>query len=150
MLQFKPAGTKWWNKPLVNFRSKVLPAELAVLHGDLQSGEAGVWLNSRSVTTGVADLLKIETKGSETKYQTLRIDVPEFVGDAIRMLYAASGLSKGCPDLVIWNLSTLTIRFTEVKCPHWDRVFKEQTEFMHVAEKHEIKTKEVEWEFASP
>ena len=150
MLQFKPAGTKWWNKPLVNHRGKSLPAELVVLQINLEQEEVGVWLNSRSVTTGVSDLIRNETEDGEYKYKTLRIEIPEFVGDAIRMLYTASGLTKGCPDLVIWNSNTSGIRFIEVKCPHWDRVSAEQIEFIRIAGEQGVNTKIVEWEFASP
>ena len=150
MLQFKPAGTKWWNKPLVDFHGRNLPAELAVLQTELQVEEEGVWLNSRGVTTGVSDLIRTETEDGEYKYKTLRIEIPEFVSDAIKLAYLASGLTKGCPDLVVWNSSTLAIRFTEVKCPHWDKVFQEQIDFMKVAEQHGIQTKVVEWEFVSP
>ena len=94
-----------------------------------------------------ADLLETETKDGEITYQTIRIGIPEFVSKAIEMLYAKSELSKGCPDLVIWNERESTIRFVEVKCPHWDRAFPEQLKFMHVAEENGIGTKIVEWEF---
>ena len=150
MLQFEPAGTKWWNKPLVNHRGKSLPAELAVLQTELQHEEAGVWLNSRGIKTGVSDLLVTEFKDGEYKYKTLRIEIPDFVSDAIKLAYSASGLTKGCPDLVIWNSRALDIRFVEVKCPQWDRVSKEQVEFIRIAEQQGVNTKIMEWEFASP
>ena len=147
MLQFEPAGTKWWNKPLVSYRGKNLPAELAVLQTELQFEEAGVWLNSRGIKTGVSDLLRAELEDGEYKYKTLRIAIPDFVSDAIRLAYSASGLAKGCPDLVIWNSSTLGIRFVEVKCPHWDKVSKEQSDFIQVAKEQGVSTKIAEWEF---
>ena len=150
MLQFEPAGTKWWNKPLVRHRGKNLPAELVVLQTELQFEEAGVWLNSRGTSTGVSDLIRTETEDGEFKYKTLRIEVPEFVSDAIKLAYSTSGLTKGCPDLVIWNSGTLDIRFIEVKCPHWDRVSKEQVEFIQIAEEQGVNTKIVEWEFTKP
>ena len=108
MLQFKPAGTKWWNKPLVNYRGKNLPAELAVLQIDLQPDEQGVWLNSRGITTGVSGLLRTDTQGSE--YKTQRIEIPDYESNPLKTLYSATGLKNGSTDLVIWNKSTYSIR----------------------------------------
>ncbi len=150
MLQFEPAGIKWWNKPLVKYRGQDLPAELAVLQIDLEPEEAGVWLNSGSIKTGVTDLVKMETAGQVNTYRTLKVDIPDLVSNAIRMLYKVSRLSEGCPDLVIWNESTQVFRFARVKCPHWDQVSKEQMGFMKVAKKYGIKCKVVDWELARP
>jgi len=38
------------------------------------------------------------------------------------------------------------IRFVEVKCPHWDRVSKEQVAFIQVAEEQGVNTKIAEWD----
>jgi hypothetical protein len=143
MLQFTPAGEKWWQKPLVTYGGRVLPAELAVLRGELGPGEEGVWLNSRGTKTGVADLVR----GADGKFTTIRATLPTFVSWELAELYVVTGLPKGMPDLVIWNAVSETLRLVEVKCPHWDRPSLEQDAFLAIAAANGVPSKIVDWEF---
>lgn len=147
-LQFHSAGVTWWQKPLVQLDGRFLPAELVVLSLELRPGEAGAWLNSRSTTSGVVDL--IEEYGETTgTFSTVRATLPSFVTDILVELYRAADLRKGCPDLVIWNVETSDARLVEVKCPHWDKPSADQQNFMVVAESMRIPVSVVEWEFAT-
>ena len=60
---------------------------------------------------------------------------------------AAATHAKGAPDLVLWNESARTVRFVEVKCPHWDRPSAEQLKFLGAAEEQGVATSIAEWEF---
>ena len=144
MLRFIRSDQRWWNKPLVNEAGEELPAELIILRSLLRPGEEGAWMNSRGRKSGVV-ALEWGTKGSA---KTIRRNLPDFVARALGEIYEEAHLSRGCPDLVIWNLSTQRIRLVEVKCPHWDRPSNDQQEFMRVAGARGIPTEVVEWEFA--
>jgi len=54
VLKLEPASHKW-NKPLVIFGGRALPAELAILALKLSVGEKGAWMNSRDTANGVVD-----------------------------------------------------------------------------------------------
>lgn len=141
MIKFEPANRKWWNKPLVKFEGKVMPAELAVLKTVLKSNEEGAWLNSRGTKTGVVGF-------SLNPPRTVRSHLPKPVSTTLAKLYAATGLSKGCPDLLIWNKDGKSLRFVEVKNPHWDRPSEEQKTFLRIAQQKGFRTYILEWEFA--
>ena len=143
MLRLTKSHERWWQKPLADMGGKPLPAELVVLYAELQDGEAGVWLNSRGTSTGAVDL----TRSSGGKLETVRTKLPPFVSDLLRSLYEATGLAKGAPDLVIWNSSSNSVRFVEVKCPHWYRPSEEQLKFLAAAEEHGVEASIAEWEF---
>lgn len=145
MIMLNDGGQRWWNKPLVKYRGRLVPAELAILAIELRAEESGLWLNSRGTKSGVVDLLC----SKQGKYQTSRLPLPAFVAIFIERMYRAANVKKGCPDLVIWNAKTERIRFVEVKCPHWDRPSAEQKKFISAAESEGIAAKIVEWEFAS-
>ncbi len=130
MLHFKRSANRWWQKPLVDIKGRGLPAELVVLEFELRPGEAGAWLNSRGVSSGTVDL----TMDKSGSLKTVRIRLPKFVAEKLRQLYATSRLSKGAPDLVLWNGRTHAVRFVEVKCPDWDRPSPEQFQFHRIAE----------------
>ena len=142
MLRFRKAHTRWWRKPLVSHNGRELPAELAILDSRLGPSEHGVWLNSRSYAAGVADLIR-----AEGKFATRRAPVPDWVESVLGAIHKAAGVSKGCPDLVIWNTESRTFRLIEVKCPHWDRPSSEQESFMKAAAAAGIMTEVAEWEF---
>ena len=72
------------------------------------------------------------------------------MSEALAGIYEASGLRKGCADLVIWDVDTRAVRLVEVKCPHWDRPSVEQEKFLETARGMGIPASIVEWEFASP
>jgi hypothetical protein len=143
LLRFEPAGAKWWRKPLVRHENRTLPAELAILIGELSVDESGAWLNSRGLDSGVADLISSDLGAFKTK----RIPLPPFVSEQLKKLYLKARVKKGCPDLVIWNQMTKRMRLVEVKCPHWDRPSQEQRLFIEAAESSGIAAKIVEWEF---
>ena len=143
VLKFESGKCKWWNKPLVIYSGRLLPAELVVLSMELRPGETGAWLNSRGSASGVADLVG-PMKG---KYSTKRVPVPTFVSEQLKRMYSQANVKRGCPDLVIWNPETEHVRLVEVKCPHWDRPSREQKQFIHAAESSGILAKIVEWEF---
>ena len=143
MIKFQRSDKKWWRKPLVLEKNKSLPAELAVLHWSLKEDEQGVWLNSRTTTTGVKDLLEI----NPGKFKTIRLSLPACVKECLSSFYNLPNVSKGVFDLVIWRSSDCRIRFIEVKCPHWDRLTAEQLQFAKLANKQGIATDVVEWEF---
>jgi hypothetical protein len=143
VLQLESGECKWWNKPLVRFGGRLIPAELAILSRELHPGEKGVWLNSRGTNSGVADLVSSK-KG---KYITKRVPLPAFVSALLTRIYSQANVKRGCPDLVIWNSETKRIRLVEVKCPHWDRPSQEQKQFLQAAESSGILAKIVEWEF---
>ncbi len=143
MLQFSRSAQRWWNKPLVEHAGEHLPAELVILRSLLSAGEEGAWMNSRGRVSGVVGLERTD----DGKAKTARRDLPAFVARALGEVYHESRLSRGCPDLVIWNLPTQKLRLVEVKCPHWDRPSQHQHEFMRVAAQRGIPTEVVEWEF---
>lgn len=142
-LVLQQSRERWWQKPLAEVDGRYLPAELVVLQRELRPGEAGVWLNSRGTRSGVTDLVR----GPDGKYRTVRTDLPKFVRERLVALYASTGLAKGAPDLVIWNTDSATMRFVEVKCPHWDRPSSEQRDFLAAAEGAGMPSRIVEWEF---
>lgn len=148
MHRFDSARAKWWRKPLVRFRGKVMPAELAVLALEQQSGERGVWLNSRSTKSGVVGL-NVRVSGACVQYKTQREPLPSFVVSQLAALHQEAGQVKGRPDLVLWRADLTALRFVEVKCPHWDRVSPNQQYFIQVAQSLGVPTKVVEWEFGS-
>lgn len=143
MIKFQRSDKKWWRKPLVLENNKSLPAELAVLHLSLKEDEQGVWLNSRTTKTGVSDLRE-NTSG---KFKTVRLSLPLYVQDCLRSFYDLPDVSKGVFDLVIWRTSDCSIRFVEVKCPHWDKPTAEQIRFAELAEQKGIANEIIEWEF---
>jgi hypothetical protein len=142
MLIFHNSNTTWWQKPLVTYNGRHLPAEIAVLFIELKKNEHGVWINSRKCKTGVIDLEEV-VKG----YKTRRIEIPSFVSNTIEEIYKSTRKQMGCPDLVIWNPQSKNIRFVEVKCPHWDRIREGQREFIQQAKSIGINTKILEWQF---
>jgi len=113
-----------------------------VLARELRPGERGVWMNSRGTTSGVVDLVR-----RDDHYQTKRTRLPDFVTSALKAVYARGDLRKGCPDLVIWRDGTERLRLVEVKCPEWDHLGPDQTQFMAVAKGRGIPSKVVEWRF---
>ena len=147
MLRFDPADMTWWQKPLVQWDGRLLPAELVVLQTELGEGEQGVWINSRGTKTGVSDLIPVRDDPLRD-FKTHRIAIPLFVAASLNGLYSAAGVSKGCPDLVIWHEGRGEVRLVEVKCPHWDSVTPEQEAFMRAAESQNVPVSVVEWEFS--
>jgi hypothetical protein len=123
--RFESARAKWWGKPLVKFRGQVMPAELAVLALEQQSGERGAWLNSRSTKSGVVGL-KASVSSVGVKYTTQRESLPSFVVSQLAALHQEAGQANGRPDLVLWRSDLNGLRFVEVKCPHWDHVSPNQ------------------------
>jgi hypothetical protein len=142
-LRFQSAGSKWWQKPLALHQGRHLPAELIILQNELGADEHGAWLNSRRIKSGVVDLMSSRQKGLKTR----RVPLPAFVSKSLQHLYEKANVRRGCPDLVIWNITTKSIRFVEVKCPHWDQLTPEQLLFIQAAESIGIGAKKVEWEF---
>ena len=140
---FKKSNDVWWNKPLVMTDKGNLPAELVILVLEIGQNEDGVWINSRSLISGVRHLRPLP----DGKYKTERQEFPQFVSKFISDAYKNTQLKKGCPDLVIWNEFDVTLRFVEVKCPKWDRASDEQFEFMEYAKKNGIEAKISEWIF---
>jgi hypothetical protein len=143
-LKLSRSDQRWWNKPLAQDAGEQLPAELVILKLILRAGEEGAWMNSRGCVSGVVGL---EWIGNE-KPRTIRRDLPAFVAMALDEIYREAGLSRGCPDLVIWDIQNRKFRLAEVKCPQWDRPSHEQEAFMRVATERGIPTEIVEWEFA--
>ena len=139
---FRNANEKWWRKPLVMSDAGPLPAELAILAREIKHGEDGVWINSRSTTTGVCGLSR-----KVGKVETIRKELPDFISVFLASVYENEKLSSGCPDLVIWNNETRAFRFVEVKCPLWDRPTKQQYQFMAFAASEGIETMISEWVF---
>lgn len=123
MLRFHGSLQRWWQKPLADVLGKPILAELAVLRAEPESGEAGAWINSRGTTSGVVDVVR----GADGRFNTVRVKLPPFVSKVLASLYEMTKLTKGAPDLVVWNEATGSIRFIEVKCPHWDYPSKEAT-----------------------
>lgn len=144
MLRLTKSTERWWQKPLAEVSGRPIPAELAVLYAELQPGERGAWLNSRGTTSGATDLVRQASGRLKTKRQRL----PIFVSQVLKSLYETTGLVKGAPDLVIWNEDGTTVRFVEVKCPHWDQPSAEQIKFMQAAEARGFPASIAEWEFA--
>ncbi len=142
---YRQSNEYWWQKPLVECGGQAQPAEVVVLREELQPGELGAWLNSRGVVSGVAELVR-DQNGA---YATRRISPPPFVSDLLRSLYAGSGLSRGAPDLVIWNAGTGTVRFAEIKCPHWDAPSTDQISFHRYIESAGSQVTVLEWEFVA-
>jgi hypothetical protein len=148
VLKFESAGQKWWNKPLVLFWGRHTTAELAILSMETGSGECGAWLNSRGTKTGAVDLVTSDTNAIPT-YRTRRVSLPDFVSNTLVHLYRVTGLTKGCPDLVIWDTRTKELRLVEVKCPHWDKPSHEQDQFLRAASSLGVRASIVEWEFGA-
>ena len=146
MLQLKRSSLRWWQKPLADHEGRPVPAELVVLQRNLRPGEQGAWLNSRGTASGTRDLVRDE----DGTLKSVRVSLPGFVQVALRDLYQATGLSKGAPDLVLWDERTASMRFIEVKCPHWDRPSNEQLKFLDAAAKSGYSVAIEEWEFESP
>ena len=119
-----------------------MPAELVILRSLLGPNEEGAWMNSRGRKSGVVEL----EWTPEGKAKAIRRKLPDFVSSALDEIYQAARLARGCPDLVIWNLSTRKLRLVEVKCPHWDRPSDDQHAFMRIATEKGIPTQVVEWE----
>jgi hypothetical protein len=142
-LQFEQSGARWWQKPLVVVDGKDMPAELAVLGGALQPGEAGAWLNSRAVKAATINFVAVQSG----KFKTVRAPLPCFVTAHLEQLYRDARLTRGAPDLVVWHEPTSRIRFIEVKNPRWDRPSAEQLQFLRAAEARGIPIEIVEWEF---
>ena len=71
-LQFESSDKRWWQKPLVVVAGRHLPAELAVLHASLESGEDGGWLNTRKIGLAVVDL----TSDKSGTFKTVRVPLP--------------------------------------------------------------------------
>jgi hypothetical protein len=142
MLHFQRSSRRWWQKPLAIVDGRDLPAELAVLRGELRDGETGVWLNSRGLDSGTVDLT-----ADGAGFKTVRRPLPEFVSAMLRSIYSNSGLVKGAPDLVLWNEPTGAIRFVEVKCPDWDRPSRGQLVFHQAAKAAGCPVKVIEWRF---
>jgi len=143
MITFRRPSERWWQKPLAEVNGRPLPAELAVLLAELQAGESGAWLNSGGTRSGAIDL----TTAPTGKLATVRAELPAFVSKLLRALHAATGLSRGAPDLVIWSTNAESVRFVEVKCPHWDRPSPEQLKFLAAARERGIEASIAEWEF---
>ena len=143
---FKPANQTWWKKPLVQYADGAIPAELAMLRAELSAGEQGVWINSRGTQTGVVDLIPTRASGGPS-FATRRERLPQFISETLRDIYRKSGLSKGCPDLVIWDLKTQGIRFVEVKWRNRDRTSIEQEAFLKAAKTRGLLTVIAEWDF---
>ena len=125
----------------MQYKRRVLPAELAVLALELRRGERGAWMNSRGTSTGVVGLV-----AHRREYHTRRRAIPEFVASILKTIYRTAKLKSGCPDLVIWQRRHKRLRFVEVKGPE-DRIRDEQRRFMRIAGRHRIATKVVKWEF---
>ena len=148
LIKFDSAGRRWWNKPLVLFEGRELPAELVVLAMQVSAGEHGAWLNSRGTRTGAVDLVASDVGGIRT-YKTRRVSLPDFVSSFLVKLYRATGLPNGCPDLVVWDMRTQAVRLVEVKCPQWDEPSQEQDRFLRAASDLGIQASIVEWEFSA-
>ena len=140
---FEKSSRRWWQKPLVELEGRPLPAELAVLQAELRPGEAGAWLNSRGVVSGVVDVIS----KSDGHLASVRIQLPRFVSEVLRSLYETFGQKRGVPDLVLWDSAAQTMRFIEVKCPDWDSPSDHQVEFHSVAHSRGIPVSIVEWRF---
>jgi hypothetical protein len=145
MLLLERSDVYWWQKPLARVGGRALPAELVILHEKLRRGESGAWLNSRGITSGAVDL----QPDSSGKLRTVRVTLPSFVSETLSDLYARTGLTKGAPDLVIWNESARHLRFVEVKCPDWDEPSEQQLLFHAAAQAMGIDCSIVEWRFAA-
>jgi hypothetical protein len=112
---------------------------------ELRLGETGAWLNSRSTASGVVDLVQ----GPDGHFETERTELPDFVSELLDTIYEATGLSKGAPDLVLWDSEEESVRLVEAKCPHWDQLSDEQIRFLEAAEAHGASASVVKWEFFS-
>ena len=131
---------------MVEFRGRILPAELAVLTMEMGDDEKGVWMNSRGTTSGVVDLID-NPDSANTRYSTRRTALPQFVASKLCDIYRSANLKRGCPDLLLWHQNTESLRFVEVKNPNWDKPSSSQTKFIEIAKKCGVPTKIVEWEF---
>ena len=129
---------------MVQADGRPIPAELAVLQAVSGPGESGAWLNSRGTKSGVVDLVR----SSDGRLKTRRRELPAFVSKLLESLYDSANLNKGASDLVVWNSETRSVRFVEVKCPHWDSLSPEQRKFLAAARDAGMETSIAEWEFA--
>ena len=142
---FDRSDVRWWQKPLVQAGGRHLPAELVIMQLELRPGEAGAWINSRSKTSGVVDLIPDHSG----RLKTRRVRFPQFVTDRLLAFYAQAGVAKGAPDLIIWSETGTHIRFVEVKCPDWDRPSAEQIVFHEAVRTLGSQCDIVEWRFKS-
>lgn len=142
---FDRSDVRWWQKPLVLAGGRHLPAELVILQLELRPGEAGAWLNSRSKTSGVVDLIPDHSG----RLKTHRIRFPQFVTNRLLASYARAGVAKGTPDLVIWSEAGNYIRFVEVKCPDWDRPSADQILFHDALRALGSQCDIIDWRFRS-
>lgn len=139
----RKSSERWWRKPLVATPTGPIPAELAILRSELQPGEAGAWLNSRSRASGVIDI----DRSAIGAFRTVRVALPDFVTELLQSIHGVTGSSKGAPDLVLWCRDTRCVRLIEVKHRNHDRSSNEQIEFSREAKKRNVDTSIVEWEF---
>lgn len=142
MYIFEKSESRWWQKPLVQSRHGLIPAELAVLYLELEDDEEGVWINSRGTKTGVRSL-----ELHDGRFTTVRQRLSAPVSQFLKKAYQKERLARGCPDIVIWKLDSPEFRFVEVKCPLWDRLSKEQVEFIAYSEGRGISTAVAQWVF---
>jgi len=133
----------------VAYEGRALPAELVILRIELAAHEQGVWMNSRGFMSGVADLVSTPA-GSKSPYKTRREPLPGYAAEALKRMYQAAGVRRGCPDLVIWNTRTRKIRLVEVKNPNYDHPTAAQRMILKAAESLGVAAKIVEWEFRVP
>ena len=152
MLRFRRAESYWWRKPLVRVRRRALPAELAVLALELRRHEQGSWLNVRPKASGIVELAPMATRHGPA-FRPKRAPLPFFVVAKLEDIYSRAGLSRGCPELVIWRTDRELFRLVAVKWRSdrrrdqrkWDVA---RQRFIEMAWQHGVSTKFVEWEFA--
>ena len=148
MLRFQKAPTsdRYWNKPLVNLGGPVpVTAEIAVLRAELQEGESGAWVHAGvRPKRGTIDLRRKLSGG----FEPVKTVLPDFVAGMLAELFGATGLTKGGPDVVIWNLADEKVRFAEVKWLGHDSPSEEQLKYLDAARERGIPCRIVEWEFA--
>ncbi|MEP1471756.1 MAG: VRR-NUC domain-containing protein [Halieaceae bacterium] len=142
MYLFSKSSERWWNKPLVVWNCKSIPAELAVLNIQLETWPNGAWLNSTKLSTGVVDLV-----GQEASRKVERIPIPNWVKERLSQIYEQASVSKGCPDVVVWNEDTRAIHLLEVKRYKKDRLSVDQKRYMEVAPQMSVSSEVIEWDY---
>jgi hypothetical protein len=110
MYKFIASNRRWWNKPLVEWKECHLPAELVILKLKKSEWTNGVWLNSTKLNSGVVDLVE-----ADESFAAQRVELPEYVKDSLSRIYQLAGVSKGCPDIVLWDSTSNAIHLVEVK-----------------------------------